>query len=362
MTGRFAMAFHGHGLDHSKIVLLRETMTFAERSLSRSSASIIFALSHAGAEMTLNRPEAELPLADNVAVDRRNIAIGVLCGLLVVVMWSAWVVATRFAVTTELTPFDVAFIRYLVASAILAPIVFHHGLALRTLGFGRTALLVCGAGLPFLLMSSTGMSFAPASAAGSVMIGTMPLFVALLSAIFDGERFPAIRKVGFAAVVIGVMLIASQGFAQFQAGAWRGYPFFLGAALLWAGYTIAFRHAGIGVWHAAALINVYSLVIIVPVYLLAMPSHLLTAAISDIVLQAVMQGVIAAVAGLYFYGQAIRRLGASRAAVITSLTPVAAALLGLLFLHEVPSGIAWVGIAIVSAGVALASGGMSRAK
>lgn len=294
--------------------------------------------------------------------EKRNIAIGVLFGILVVAMWSAWVVATRFAVTTELHPFDVAFIRYVVASAILSPIVVRHGLALRALGFGRTALLVCGAGLPFLLMSSTGMSFAPASAAGSVMIGTMPLFVALLSAIFDGERFSALRKAGFAAVVIGVVLIASQGFAQFQAGAWRGYPFFLCAALLWAGYTIAFRRAGIGAWHAAALINVYSLVIFAPIYLLAVPSRLPTAAVSDIVLQAVMQGLVSAIAGLYFYGQAIRRLGASRAAVMTSLTPVAVALLGLWLLNEVPSGVAWAGIALVSAGVAFASGGMSGKK
>lgn len=294
--------------------------------------------------------------------DKRNVVIGVSFGVLVVAMWAAWVVATRFAVTTELHPFDVAFIRYIVASAILSPIVFRHGLALNTLGLGRTALLVCGAGLPFLLMSSTGMSFAPASAAGSVMIGTMPLFVAMLSAVFDGERFSTIRKAGFAAVVIGVALIASQGFAQFQAGAWRGYPFFLCAALLWAGYTIAFRRAGLGAWHAAALINVYSLVIFAPIYLLFIPSRLPTAAVSDIALQAVMQGLVSAIAGLYFYGQAIRRLGASRAAVITSLTPVAAALLGLWLLHEVPSILAWIGIALVSAGVAFASGGISARK
>lgn len=296
------------------------------------------------------------------ASDRRNVVIGALFGVTVVVMWSAWVVATRFAVTTELSPFDVAFIRYLVASAVLLPIVFRHGLALRTLGLGRTALIVGGAGLPFLLMSSTGMRFAPASAAGSVMIGTMPLFVAVLSALVDGERFSVVRKAGFAAVVIGVILIAWQGITQVQEGAWRGYPFLLCGALLWAGYTVAFRGAGIGPWHAAALINVYSLIVFAPVYLLVMNTHLTTASTADIALQAVMQGGVSAIAGLYFYGQAIRRLGATRAAVITSLTPVAAALLGVLVLGEMPSGIAWTGIALVSAGVAFASGGVSRAK
>jgi hypothetical protein len=131
-----------------------------------------------------------------------------------------------------------------------------------------------------------GTRFAPASAAGSVMIGTMPLFVAVFSAVFDGERFSFVRKLGFAAVVFGVVLIALRG----QEGVWRGYPFFLCAALLWAGYTMAFRRAGIGSWHAAGLINVYSLVVFAPVYLLVMDTHLMTASTADIALQAVMQG------------------------------------------------------------------------
>jgi drug/metabolite transporter (DMT)-like permease len=206
------------------------------------------------------------------------------------------------------------------------------------------------------------MRFAPASSAGAIMLGTMPLFVALLSAIFDGERFSLARKAGFAIVVAGVILIASQGIMQMQADAWKGYPFFLCAALLWAAYTITFRRAGIGPWHAAALINVYSLIVFVPIYLLAADSHLMTATVADIALQAVMQGIVSAVVALYCYGQAIRRLGASRAAVITSLTPVAAALLGLMLLGEVPSAMSWVGIALVSAGVAFASGGLSRSK
>ena len=270
--------------------------------------------------MTLNRSEVVVVLAGSAEPEKHSFAIGICYGFLVVIMWSAWVVATRFAVTTQLSPYDVAFVRYLVASVFLSPIIFRHGFAFGKLGLGLTALMVCGAGLPFLIMSSTGMKFAPASAAGSVMIGTMPLFVALLSALFDGERFSAVRKAGFVAVVIGVIFIASEGFAHFQTGAWRGYPLFLFAALLWAGYTIAFRRAGIGPWHAAALINVYSILAFAPVYLLAMEPRLLNAAVSDVVLQAVMQGIVSAIAGMYFYGQAIRRLGASRAAVITSLT------------------------------------------
>jgi hypothetical protein len=54
-------------------------------------------------------------------------------------------------------------------------------------------------------------------------------------------------------------------------------------------------------------------------------------------LQVFTQAVVSAIGGLYFYGQSIRRLGASRAAVITSFTPVAVALLGIPLLREFPA-------------------------
>jgi uncharacterized membrane protein len=52
-----------------------------------------------------------------------------------------------------------------------------------------------------------------------------------------------------------------------------------------------------------------------------------------------------------------RELGASRAAVITSFSPVAIGLLGIPLLGEIPDGVGWIGIALVSAGVAFASAG-----
>jgi hypothetical protein len=97
-------------------------------------------------------------------------------------MFAVWIVATRFAPRTTLGPFDIAFVRDLAARLILTPFVFRNGLRIRQAGVARSAMMVCGAGFAFLLVSSTGMRFAPASAPGVVMVGSMPLFVAVLSA------------------------------------------------------------------------------------------------------------------------------------------------------------------------------------
>ena len=293
--------------------------------------------------------------------ERRNLYLGVAAGLIVALCWAGWVIATRFAVTTHLRPLDVAFLRYLVPSVLLAPVLWRHGLALRRIGVRRTLLLVGGAGLPFLLVSSTGMRFAPASDVGAVMIATMPLFVAAFSAAVAHERFDVTRIIGFAAVVGGVLGIAGHGLLDGASGAWRGNLLFLAGAAMFATFTVTFRGSGLSPWHAAAIVNVYSLIVLAPVYFLVFGSGLMSAPPREVITQAVMQGVVAGIVALFFYGEAVRRLGASRAAVLGSLTPVFVALLGMPLLGEFPSRLTWAAIIAVSLGVVLASGGLSRA-
>jgi drug/metabolite transporter (DMT)-like permease len=292
---------------------------------------------------------------------RRNLYLGVAAGLLVVVCWAGWVVATRFAVTTRLRPIDIACLRYLVASALLAPVLYRHGLGLGQIGAKRIAMLVCGAGLPFLLISSTGMKFAPASDVGAVMIGTMPVFVAVFSALISQERFDTMRVIGFVAVIAGIIGIAAHGLFDFHSGAWRGHILFLVGAALFASYTVTFRRSSMSPWHAAAIVNFYSLVILAPIYVLGFGADLLSATPSDVIMQATMQGVVSAIVALFFFGEAVRRLGASRAAVLGSFTPVFAALLGMPLLGEFPTRLTWAAIITVSVGVVLASGSLSRA-
>ncbi|MGH7007470.1 MAG: DMT family transporter, partial [Stellaceae bacterium] len=146
---------------------------------------------------------AGMPATARSAADRRNLIVGVVSGLLVVLCWAGWVVATRFAVTTQLRPVDVAFLRYLAPAVVLLPVLVRRGFGPRQIGVARTAMLVAGAGLPFLLVASTGMKFAPASDVGTVMVGTMPVFVAVFSALVSRERFDRIRVFGFLLVVLG---------------------------------------------------------------------------------------------------------------------------------------------------------------
>src|SRR4051794_7662073 len=60
---------------------------------------------------------------------------GATYGLMAVCIWAAFIVVSRLGVTTTLTPWDVAAIRFSVAGSLLLPIVIRQGLAVDRLGW-----------------------------------------------------------------------------------------------------------------------------------------------------------------------------------------------------------------------------------
>ncbi len=280
--------------------------------------------------------------------------LGVLCGLAVALVWAGWSVATRFAVTTGLGPHDVTFLRFGVSALLLWPILARNAARIAQIGALRLLVMVLGAGVPFMLLASTGLRFAPASHIATLMIGTMPIWVALLSSALFGERFTRRQIGGMVAVASGVLCIG--GFALVAnraAGEWRGDLLFLLAGLCFASFTLAQRRSGITAWQATALVNVTSAVLFAPIYFLWLKPGLFTAPLAAVAFQVVAQGIAVAILGMYLYAQAVRRLGAARAAIFGALAPALAVLIGIGVLHEVPAHLTVVGVVLVTGGVAL---------
>jgi drug/metabolite transporter (DMT)-like permease len=289
------------------------------------------------------------------STNRRNFATGAAAALTAAVLSGTWVVITRFGVTTTLSPFDTALLRFAIPALILLPVLLREGLALERIGAGKMALMVAGSGLPFSLAGAAGMQFAPAAHAGALLPGAVPLFVALLAVLIEKDRLSRWRSAGFACIVAGVIAIGGYNLFLGVPGQWRGHLLFLSGACLWAVYTLAFRRAGIGAWHAAALINLYSTLALLPIYLFT-ESHLPETPWRDLALHAACQGVMAGVIVVFSYGAAVRRLGSARAASFIALTPAVAALLAIPVLGEWPDAATIFGIVAVAFGVVLASG------
>jgi drug/metabolite transporter (DMT)-like permease len=200
------------------------------------------------------------------------------------------------------------------------------------------------------------MKFAPAPDIGPLLPGTMPLFVALIGVVMFHERLGGWRGLGMALIAIGVLCIGGRGLADTANGSWRGHVLFLAGALMWGIYTHAYRRSGLDPLKAAAIVGLWSIVILLPFGASSLVHALASGLAGPIVLQAILQGFLSGVVATVLYGVAIDRLGASQAAALSPLGPVLATLLAVPLLGEYPDAAALVGLIVAAAGVVLASG------
>ncbi len=290
-----------------------------------------------------------------------NYLKGAAFGFAAVSIWASWSAITRLAVTTSLDAWDIAALRFGVAGLLLAPVVARQGLARDRLGWLGLAVLVAGIGAPYVLVAAGGLHFAPASDQGALNPGCMPLFVALIAAMVLGEKLSTARKLGLFLILAGALVIVGWHAAD-RSVAWSasrtfGDSLFLCAAFMTACFTVVMRQAKLDPLHAAALVSTGSLVIYLPIYLALYGIRLAQIPLADLAVQAIFQGVVVTIVSLVLYGHAVAILGASGGAAFGALVPTLSALLAIPLVGEWPSETDWLGIALISAGVYLTSGG-----
>ena len=281
---------------------------------------------------------------------------GALYGLAAVTIWSGWIVVARLGLRTSLTPWDIAALRFGVAGLLLLPYVMRRGLALERLGWIGLAAIVIGGGAPVLL-ANAGLLFAPAAHAGALFPGVMPLAVALLAAAILHEPFTDTKKIGFVLILLGVFGIAWGAGGAVGSGQTIGHALFLSSAAAWACYTVAMRYARLDGLHAAGIAAVGALFLYIPVYFAVEGTSLAEAPWGDLALQAIVQGLLTAIASLVFYGRAVSILGASSGAAFAALSPAMTAVMAIPILGEWPTAMDWIAIAGISVGVYVVSGG-----
>jgi drug/metabolite transporter (DMT)-like permease len=283
-------------------------------------------------------------------------ARGALFGLAAVLIWAGNIVVGGLGLRSSLTAWDITAIRFAVAGLVLLPYLMRRGLALDHLSWIGVAALVLG-GAPTVLLANAGLLFAPASHAGALFPGVMPLLVAVLAAIILQEAFTLQKRVGFVLIAAGVVAIVAASGATIGTAQTIGHLLFLAAALAFACYTVALRRARLDGLHAAAISAVGSMLIYLPPYAMLAGAGVFDAAPGAIALQALVQGLLTAVLSYVVYGLAISILGASSGAALAASCPAMTALMAIPILGEWPSTVDWVAIALISVGVYVVSGG-----
>lgn len=294
---------------------------------------------------------------------RRAAAVGVAAALVTLSVWTAWIVATRAAVSGQayFSPAMLILIRFGVSVVFLAPVLLKMGLFPKGLNWPRRfGLLMSGS--PYVFLVGMGMKYAPVADVGPLLPGTMPLIVAILSAVIFGERFSMMRRLGMVMVAVGIVMIVTGTHRGDSSNLFLGHVLILLGALSWAIYTISLRGSGLSGIQATAYVAVWSLVVAIPFILPSLPVDFARAAqapLRDWLLQIFVQGVLSGFVALLTYTIAVRNLGPTRSAALTGLTPVTVMLAGWAFLAEVPAAIQVVACVVIVVGVLLSTGVIS---
>lgn len=273
-------------------------------------------------------------------------------------LWSGnWIVAR--AVRDDISPGLATAGRLVIVALVLAPFVA-RGLPAKLASLSRRDwqvlwLLGFAGGGIHLALQWLGLHYTTATSA-TLYLSTAPIFILLLAAPVLGESIVVRQWLGVGVSFLGVALIGMRGELtrlSFNVGDFCA----LLSMVFWGSYTVflRLRRDALGLAEFIAVVCVLGLAFMAPwlavEYVLGMKLQL-NAAGAAAVLYSALGSLLLAYAG---WSYVVTRLGAARAGVTMHLMPAISVGLAALFLGERPYWYHFAGVALILAGVALAS-------
>ena len=172
------------------------------------------------------------------------------------------------------------------------------------------------------------------------------------------DQITRARAIGLACIVLGDLFVGGASLLKaFDGGdVWKGDVPFMSAAVCWACYTALVRRHALDPVRATIAITAFSCTTFIPAYALAayanwVPSQLSVAPTSEMVFQAIYQGVGSVVISGITFNVMIRHYGPVRSTMITALVPGLSALGAVVFLGEPMSWNLVAGLSLVTCGI-----------
>lgn len=273
--------------------------------------------------------------------------------LIVALIWGGNFAVSKFALEQfPALPFS-AF-RFALASGLLLLIARRAGalapLPRNTL-WGLAGLGVVGNTL-YQALFMTGLTLTTASNS-AMIVATLPVVVALFGTMLGIERASRSTWLGVALGSAGVLLVVTARGVDFRGASLVGDLLVLLAVLCWSFYTVMVRRVGAGV-NPLQITTITTMAGTPGLLLLAAPGLLrqdwggMTAKTWGAVTYATL---LALVLGYVLYNRAVQAIGSGRTAIYNCLTPLVAMAIAWFTLHEVPTTLQFVGVALVIAGV-----------
>ena len=272
------------------------------------------------------------------------------------VLWGIPYLFIKVAVDDGVPPAFLAWVRVILAAALLLALAWRAGTLASVRGHWRwlAVFAVAEITIPFPLIAAGEQHVASSLAA--IIIATAPLFVAVLAIRFDAsERVTGRRLVGLLIGLSGVVALVGIDVAG-SGDELLGVLAVLVAAFCYAvGPMVLKRHlAALDQRASMGASLALAAVFLVPAVALDPPTAPLT---TEALAALIVLGVLCTAAAFVLYGMLIAEVGAGRALVITYVNPVVAVGLGVAILGERPGAGAIAGLLLILAGSWLSTDG-----
>lgn len=279
---------------------------------------------------------------------------------LTVLFWSGNMVIGR-GLREDVPPIALAFWRWSIALALVLPFALPHLRSqwpmLKAGWRPVIALGILGVGA-YNTFAYVALQFTTATNATLINSFT-PIATMALAFAFLGKQLHRLEGLGMFLSLIGVLTIVSHGsfttLLEFSLN--QGDLVMLFAVLSWGLYTVGlqWRPQGVAPMLMLAAFTVVGLSALAPLYLWELGSgrtiNLTVSSLTGMLYTGVFPGFL----GYVFYNAGVAAVGPSKSALFMHLMPVFTTILAAIFLDERPLWYHFVGIALVFAGIFLAT-------
>jgi len=272
---------------------------------------------------------------------------GLLAGLVVVMIWSGWIIVSKWGLSRALTVWDVTGIRFVTAGIVVLIYALLSKFPLKSLFTLPVIACSLACGTLYVCAGLIGLLMSDAANTGVIINGTLPIMCACILYVWNKTRLTTPQYIGVILILIAnFLLFTSSGGATVSALLWL-----LLATLFMAFYSISMRMWGIKLSTIMISVPLINALFFTPIWYF-LPTHIMSAPISEIVLQAFYQGIIVSIVALFFMTYAINKLGAVSSSTIMALVPIVSAFLATLFLEQEITFQVGISIVICSLGIA----------
>ena len=285
-----------------------------------------------------------------------------LCVLTAATLWGSMGLFVRRLNAAGLYALEVTQLRILVGLVLVGAYlaVFHRDMLRVRL---RDLWCFAGSGICSLLFFSycyfTGMTMTSLSVI-CVLLYTAPVFVMLLSVLLFRERMTRSKLLALLLTFAGCCLVSGLGGETHLSGA--ALLLGLGSGFFYGLYSIFSRYA-IQRGYSSWTITFYTFAFCTAACLFLSDWGSITSTVSaapSLLIWIVLLGLVTAFFPYLLYTRGLEQMESSRAAILASLEPAVATLLGVLVLHEPLTISNAAGIVLVLGGIAVLSLGNSR--